>query len=120
MFEIPVWDILSSYTWDSKELEFIWEVYDWYYEDLKFLDNLELKIKIIWLDDGVNVMINKLKARVKYNDIIRFIEIENIEREFKERIDPINSDDIKYINKTWLTIDIGDIVREEILIQCIN
>ena len=119
MFEIPVWDILASYTWDSKELEFNWVVYDWYYDDLTIINNLELKIKIIWLDDWVTLIIDNLKAKVKYKDLIRFIEIKNIEREFKEKPDPSYPDDIKYINKTWLTIDLKDIIREEILIQCI-
>jgi len=60
-----------------------------------------------------------LKAQVKYQDRLRFIEVENIEREFKEKHDLANPDDIKYIGHNS-TIDLHDIIREEILIQCID
>lgn len=119
MFEIPVWDLLTSYTWDSKELEFNWEVYDWYYDDLKLVKNLELKIKIFSIDDWVSVIIENLKTQVKYWDVLRFIEINNIEREFREKFELINSDDIKYVSKNN-SIDLKDVIREEILIQCID
>ncbi|MDD2565649.1 MAG: hypothetical protein PHZ26_02185 [Candidatus Gracilibacteria bacterium] len=119
MFEIPVGDLLTSYTGDSKELEFNGEVYDGYYDDLKLVKNLELKIKIFSIDDGVSVIIENLKTQVKYGDVLRFIEINNIEREFREKFELINSDDIKYVSKNN-SIDLKDVIREEILIQCID
>lgn len=118
MFEIPVWDLITSYSWDSKELEFSWEVYSWYYDDLVFLKNLDLKIKIIWLDEWVTVIIEKLTTQVRYWDKICFINIEGVDREFRSHKNLIDPDDIKYIKDS--TIDLKDIIREEILIQCID
>lgn len=118
MFEIPVWDLLASYSWDSKELEFSWEVYAWYYDDLIFLKNLELRIKIIWLDDRVTVIIEKLKTQVKYWDKICFINIENVDREFKMNKEDTDPDDIGLIKD--YAIDLKDAIREEILIKCID
>lgn len=118
MFEIHVWDLLASYSWDSRDLEFDWEIYDWYYEDLLFLKNLIMRIKIIWLDDWVTVVIENLKTQVKYWGKICFIEINNVDREFRLHKNPEDTDDINYI-KDW-TIDLKDIIREEILIKCID
>lgn len=118
MFEIPVWDLLTSYSWDSKELEFSGEVYNWYYEDLIFLKNLDLKIKIIGLDNGVTLIIENLSTQVRYWDKICFINIENVDREFKKHKEETDSDDIKYIKNA--IIDLKDVIREEILIQCID
>ncbi|EKE28848.1 MAG: hypothetical protein ACD_3C00003G0002 [uncultured bacterium (gcode 4)] len=120
MFEIPVWDILSSYSGDSKILEFKWEIPDGFYDEFNFTKPLELKIKIIWLDNWVDVVIEKLTTAVKYWDIIKFIDLENIDREFRSNFDPLNPDDIKYINKSGWTIDLKDVIKEEILIQCID
>lgn len=118
MFEIPVWDLLTSYSWDSKELEFDWEIYDGFYEDLVFLKNLQLKIKIIGLDEWVTVILEKLTTQVKYGDKVCFINIENIDREFRLYKNDKDPDDIKYIRDS--VIDLKDVIREEILIQCID
>lgn len=61
MFEIPVWDLLASYSGNSKELEFNWEVYDWYYEDISFIKPLDLKIKLIWTDDWITLVIEHIR-----------------------------------------------------------
>lgn len=118
MFEIPVWDLLASYNWDSKELEFDWEIYDWFYEDLTFLKNLEMRIKIIWLDDAVTLIIEKLTTQVRIGDKICFINIENVDREFRLHKKLEDPDDIKTIIDS--AIDLKDVIREEILIQCIE
>jgi hypothetical protein len=117
MFEIPIWDLLNSYSWDSQDLEFNWEVYSWFYEDIEFLGNLYLKLKLINLDSWIMAIIEKLEAEVKYEWKSKKILLEKIEREFKEKFDPADPDDIKYINTKNSTINLKDIIREEILIQ---
>jgi hypothetical protein len=120
MFEIPVWDIISSYSWDSKELEFSGQVPDGFFEEFNFVKPLEFKIKIIWLDDWIDVIIQSLSAAVRFWDLIKFVNIENVERMFKNRFDPLNPDDIKYVNLKGWTIDLKEVIKEEILIQCLD
>ncbi len=117
MFNISVWHLLASYEWDNEGLEFNWEIYSWFYEDLEFLDKLYLKIKLINLDDWIMVIIEKLETQVKYNNEKKKIIVEKVEREFKKEFDIKNPDDIKYINMKNLKIDLKDIIREEILLQ---
>lgn len=118
MFEIPVWDLLSSYSWDSKELEFEWEIPNWTFEEFEFNKKLKLRILIIWLDEWVSVIIKELNTTVTYKWALKFINKKDIERKFNldKKVD--DTDDIKYINKRWATIDLFDIIREEILIEC--
>lgn len=120
MFEIPVWDLLNSYNWDSKELEFSWDVYDWFYEEIKFLSPLEMKLKIIWTENWITVIFEYIKTKILYEDKITYIDLSNIDREFREKYEVNNPDDIKYIDMKKSTIDLKDIIKEEILIQCID
>ena len=120
MFEIPVWDLLASFSWDSRELEFNGEVLPWFYLDLDFIWPLRLKLKLITLDDWIMVVFENLETNVMYEWIQRNIKIEEIEREFKEEYNASNPDDIKYINTKNTSIDLKDVIREEILIQCIE
>jgi hypothetical protein len=51
MFTIPVGDILSSYTGDSKKFSFSGAVFDGYMEDLSFHKPLEFTLQLVALDD---------------------------------------------------------------------
>lgn len=120
MFEIPIWNLLYSFTWDTQELEFSWEVLPWFYDDLEFLSPLSMKIKLISLDDGITVVIEKLDTKVKYENEEKEISLSNVDREFKLEHSIENPDDIKYINQKNMSLDLKDIIREEILISCID
>ena len=120
MFELPIWDLLSSFTWDTRELEFEGEILPWFYDDLEFTTPLYLKIKLVSLDDWIMVVFENIKANVMYEWTLNFINLENIEREFKKTFDIANPDDIKYIDMKNISIDLKDVIREEILITCIN
>jgi len=120
MFEIPVWDLLTTFTWDSRELEFEGEILPGFYDDLEFSSPLYLKIKLISLDDWIMVVFEKIKATVEFEWTLNFVDLENIEREFKKTYDISNPDDIKYIDMKNISIDLKDVIREEILITCIN
>jgi len=120
MFEIPVWDLLTSFTWDSKELEFEGEILPGFYDDIEFKTPLYLKIKLISLDDWIMVVFEKIKANVMFEWTLYFIDQENIEREFRKTYDAKNPDDIKYIDMKNISVDLKDVIREEILITCID
>lgn len=116
MFEINIWDLLASYSGDSKELLFNGEVIPGYYEDITFTQPLDFRIKLISLDDGIEVVFETLDTEVEYEWKAHSINLSQVGRTFKERFDPLAPDDIKFITK-GTTIDLKDIIREEILIS---
>ena len=117
MFQINVWDLLSSYTGDSKELEFEGEVMSGYYEDIVFTKPLSFRIKLIALDDGIEAIFETIDTEVEHEGLSREVHIENVARTFKEWFDPLAPDDIKFIESKNKTIDFKDVLREEILIS---
>lgn len=115
MFTIPVGDILSSYAGDSKKFSFSGEIYDGYYSDLTFRKPLEFTIRIIALDDGVEVVFESLSTEVVYEGTKHIIQISSFERTFKTHFDPLSDpDDIRPIEN--MTIDLAPVIREEIII----
>ena len=119
LFAIPVGDLLQSYAGDSKELSFSGEVYDGFYEDLRFVSPLDLSIKVIGLDDGICVIFQHLQATVEYEGEQKEVTIEGIERTFKETVSPDHTNDIKYVDMKHSVVDLSEIIREEILLQCV-
>lgn len=116
MFTIPVWDLLASYSGDSKEFSFEWEVYDGYFEDIKFLSPLKFRIKIVSVDDGVMVLFSHFSTQVQYDGKKHTISINEFERHFKKDFDPISDpNDIQPIDTKNMSIDISAVIREEII-----
>ena len=114
MFQIPVGDLLASYSWDSKSFSFSWEIYDGSLEDLSFLAPLEFTIEIIALGSGVDVIFEKLSTKVRYEWAPYTISIGHFERSFRTEIDPIEDpDDVRLIEKDM--IDLTPVLREEII-----
>jgi len=126
MFQIPVWDLLASYAGDNQELAFDGPVYDGYYEDISIIGNLKLQLKLIGLDDGIEVLIYHLSALVRYEWIERKVNVNipdwqrPIARKFLEKHDPLAPDDIKFIDIHSSTIDLKDVIREELLLELMN
>lgn len=113
MFQINIWDLLSSYTGDSKELSFEGEVIPGYYDDITFTKPLSFTIKLISLDDGIEVIFETLSTEVEYEGNIYPVLLEKVARTFQETYDPLAPDDIKFIEKAH--IDLKEILHEEIL-----
>lgn len=117
MFTIPVWELLSSYTWDSREFTFEGEIFDGYFDDLEFLRPLQFRIQIITLDDGVNVVWEYLKTTVIYEENKHIIDIDSFDRTWKRQRSQNDPDDIQEISNHQ-TIDLWPVIREEIIIAC--
>ena len=114
MFKIPVSDLLSSYSWDSKAFSFSWEIYDGSFEDLSFLTPLEFSIQILALENGVDVVFDTLHTRVAYEWKPYDISIWHFERSFRLIINPLEDpDDVRSIE--WDIIDLAPVIREEII-----
>ena len=119
MFTIPVGDILSSYTWDSKSFSFSGEVFDGYMEDISFKKPLEFSLQIIALDDWVSVIFENLRTTVAYEGKTHQLNIGNFDRTWKKNIDPmIDDDSIRQLDTRSMTIDLGPVIREEIVMAC--
>lgn len=115
MFELNVADLLASYAGDSRELAFDGEVIPGYYEDLVFTKPLHFRIKLISLDNGIEVLFETLQAEVVHEGTTHVVNISDIARTFAEQYDPLAPDDIKFIEHG--NIDLKEIIYEEILIS---
>lgn len=119
MFSLPVWDLLASYSWDSKSFSFSWAVYDGYYHDILFLKPLEFDIRIVSIDDGVAVIFDTLTTEVRYDDHTYPVNISGFERTWKSHVDPLeDGDDVRAIENGGQIIDLAPVIREEIIMAC--
>ena len=119
MFVIPIADILSSYTGDSKKFSFSGDIFDGYMEDITFTSPLQFDIQLIALDDGVEAIFDKLVTEVIYEGKKHTISILNFARTWKRVIDSLtDDDDIRQIDMRGMTIDLTPVLREEIIMAC--
>lgn len=110
--------MLSSYTGDSKTFSFEGAVFDGYFEDIIFQDDLAFSLKILTLDDGIQVTITNLQTTILYENKTTPIAIAEFDRIWKLQKDPIlDGDDIGQINTKNMTIDIAPVLREEIIMH---
>lgn len=120
MFTIPVGDLLSSYTGDSREFAFSGPIFDGYYQDIKFLKDLEFQIQIMTLDDGVHVTWNYLRTTVEYEGKKEVLTLDSFDRTWKKHLEKSDPDDICEIDMRNQTIDLAPVIREEIIMACCN
>ncbi len=115
MFTIPVGDLINSYDGDSKIFSFDGEIFDGFYEDLTFLKPLLFTIKLIVIDDGIHGIFTNFSTEISYENKKAKISIPEFERIWKTQIDPLDGDDISLINTKNMTINLKDVIREEII-----
>ena len=114
MFTIPVGDLINSYDGDSKIFSFDGEIFDGFYEDLTFLKPLLFTIKLIVINDGIHGIFTNFSTEISYENKKAKISIPEFERVWKTQIDPLDGDDISLIKTNNMTIDLKDVIREEI------
>lgn len=118
MFKINVADLLASYPGESRELEFSGEIIPGFYEDIAFVAPLAFHIRLVGLDDGVEVIFQNLDTVVEYEGNTREVHLQDVGRTFREVHDPLAPDDIKFIDHKHKTVDLKEVIREEIIIAC--
>ncbi len=94
--------------------------------DLHFSGNFTGKLTFIRLKDEISVLLNKAKIDVKFTctrclkPFTQGVEIEEAEREFFLEEPDFHSndlDDLFFINKKPMTIDLNEMVRQEIILH---
>ncbi|MBC7503962.1 hypothetical protein H7169_03245 [Candidatus Gracilibacteria bacterium] len=120
MFTLPVGDLISSYTGDSREFVFAGPIFDGYYEDIRFLSDLEFAVSIMTLDNGIYVSWSYLRTTVEYEGKREIIDLSPFDRTWKIKLKVGDPDDISEIDMRTQTIDLGPVIREEIIMECCN
>ena len=120
MLTIPVGDLLNSYDGDSKIFSFDGPIFDGFYEDIHFLAPLKFSLKLLSLGDGIISTIENLETEIFYENKKQKIFIKKFEREWRIHYDPLSPDDICQINMKNATIDLSDVIREEIIMTFHN
>lgn len=115
---LPVGDILESFPGDSREYRFEGEVPPGYYDDLELTAPLAMTLRVIGIDDGVEVVIVSLVTRATIDGVEHDIALSDLVRSYRKVPDPLGPDDIGAIDMKHHAIDLSDAVREEILIAC--
>ena len=117
MFTIPVEDILSQYPGYNTSFEFKGDVYPGYYDDILFVQQLRFTLRLVNIDDGIEVVFGNFHTEVEYEGARRMISIPQVIRSFKKVRSTKHLDDIKYIDMKHQTINLDDIIREEIIMH---
>lgn len=121
MFTIPVGDLINSYEGDSKIFSFDGEIFDWYFDDIRFIQPLVFKIKLLTVEGGIHAFFEELSTKIIYENKTQKIFIKDFERIWKMQIDPLeDGDDINQINTKNMTIDLAPVIREEIIMAFHN
>ncbi len=118
MFEINVGALLESYSGDSQVLEFSGDVIPGTFEDVETLSPLSFELTLITLDDGIEAIIRNLSAKVRYETVKHEVAIDEVARTFKTEFDPLATDDVRFVNKKNMTIDLTPVLREELIMAC--
>lgn len=118
MFIIPVGDLLSSYDGDSQTFSFEAPVFDGFYDDIQFITPLSFTLKLIGYDGEIHSQFRDFKTKVVYETKTYTIHIQEFDRTWKFQREADDGDDIGLINSRNLTIDLKEMIREEIIMEC--
>lgn len=121
MFTIPVGDLINSYDGDSKIFSFDGEIFDGFFEDIRFTEPLLFKIKLLSTGEGIHAFFEELSTKIIYENKAEKIFIDNFDRIWKLQRDPLeDGDDVNEINTKNMTIDLANVIREEIIMAFHN
>lgn len=99
-------------------MDFSGEVLPGTFEDLELLSPLAFQLQLITLDDGIEAVIRNLSAKVRYETVKQDVAIAEVSRTFKTEFDPLAPDDVRFVDKKRSSIDLGPVLREEIIMAC--
>lgn len=89
------------------------------WDDLVCKETLSMNIKLVREDHGINCIIQNLSTTITIpSESIenKSLELKNISREFHLKKKPTDTDDIEYIDAHDATINLSNIIEQELLI----
>ena len=119
LFTIDISTLLHSPIGTVEEFQFSQDIPDDTFEDVICLEPLAIHIKLVRQEYGIQCLLLSVSTLVDVpsNDIKkRAIEIQDVTREFHIKKLREDTDDIEYINDHDATIDLANIINQELLI----
>jgi hypothetical protein len=119
LFTLDISAILLSPVGTMEEFHFCQEIQGDMWDDLLCETTLEMNIKIVRQDYGVDCILGQLKTTISIlSEGIdkKEIEIDGVTREFHLKKNPNDTDDVSYIETRDMTIDLSFILEQELLI----
>lgn len=119
LFAVDISTILSSPVGTIEEFHFAQEIPEDIWEDLICETDLEMSIKIVKKEYGVDCILEGLKTTIAIpSEGIenKEIEIDGVTREFHLKKKKEDTDDISYIDTHDASIDLTTILEQELLI----
>ncbi|MDD2745182.1 MAG: hypothetical protein PHU93_01470 [Candidatus Gracilibacteria bacterium] len=117
LFDMNVGPLLQTHSGERIHFHFEDEVEEHEWEDLVVLGKLIFDIDLIAVDGGVDAIIKNLSGKVLYETYEYDVEIKSVERTFMKEYSESLPDDINPINIKGATINLGKVLREELLMQ---
>lgn len=119
LFTIDVSSLLSLPVGSVSEFQFEQELPLDTWEDLICTDMLQMSVKLIREDYGINCLLTEVATTITIpseglEDVS--ISLEHISREFHLKKTEKDTDDIEYINTHDATIDLSRVIEQELLI----
>jgi hypothetical protein len=119
LFTIDASSLLQLPVGSISEFQFEQEIPTDTWDDLICEEPLSMDIKLVRQDYGINCIIWNLSTTITIpSESIEYksLELENISREFHLKKKKEDTDDIEYINTHDATIDLSNIIEQELLI----
>ena len=119
LFTIDISPLLASPVGSMEEFQFAREIDKTMWEDLKCVEDLSMHIKLVRQEYGIECIILDLKTMIDIpSEGLEHvtIEISNISREFHIKKNSTDTDEIEYINPHDGTLDLSQIIEQELLI----
>lgn len=120
LFTIDISSILSTPVGSIEEFQFSQEIPADTWADVICEEDLDMHIKIIRQEYGVDCILSNLKTTITIpSEGIeqREIDIHGVTREFHLKKTPSDTDDISYIDTHDATIDLTTVLEQELLIS---
>ena len=119
LFTIDISSILASPVGSLEEFQFCQEIPEKTWEDLICLRELQMHIRLIRQEYGLDCILSQLSTTVTIpSEGIeeKEITIDGVTREFHLKKSPKDTDDISYIDTRNGTIDLTSVLEQELLI----
>ena len=117
MFDINIWPLLDTFTGDSLSFQFEGEVPSDTFPDIQILGVLRFTLTLIATDTGIEAILRGFEGKALYEGKEEKFSMGQIERTFNRVYDPLAPDDIGTIDMKNATIDLGKVIREEIIMD---